>query len=283
MLTVDPIIPALALLVVCLMAAARLARSPLRAAFERERAWWAFHFERLALDTRHAHRSAIAFLLFVLVACLATALLAPSPILAVAAPPALWTARHALAAQRWRRRRDRIQQQLPEALRAIASAVNSGLSLPQAIDNAARSVPDPVRVELRIMSSRYALGDDLSTVIEAARERLQLPDFNLFATALQVGRSMGGDIGLVLNRIANAVESVQLMRGKVRAATAHGRTNLKFLAAAPFLMLAIINVIDPEGVALLFSTPLGWLFLSVAVAMCVSGFLWARRLIRVEV
>ncbi len=283
MLNFDPSIAAVAFLVVALVTVARLARSPLRALFDRERAWWAFHADRLAFDARLASRSAASFLLLVLFAGIATALLAPSPILALAAPPALWSARHLLAAHLWHRRRDRIQHQLPEALRSIAGAVNSGLSLAQAIDHAARTVPDPVGVELRIMSSRYVLGDDLGVVIDSARDRLQLPDFNLFATAIQVGRCMGGDLGLVLNRIAKAVESVQLMRGKVRAATAHGRTNLKFLAAAPFLMLAIINVIDAEGVALLFSTPLGWLFLAIAGALCVSGFLWARRLVHVEV
>ena len=139
----------------------------------------------------------------------------------------------ALIARAWSVRRKQIDGQLPGAVRQMSASVGSGLSLAQAIDLMAQRAPDPIRTEFRLMANYWKRGADYSAIIEEAKRRLALPNFNLFASALIVNQRMGGNITQTLDSLAGALESIDKMKREVHAATSEGRTNIKVLALAP--------------------------------------------------
>jgi tight adherence protein B len=277
---------ALILSLICAAAAAPLAilggRALLLRFHAHEVRWWTTLWDRLSPSPRPAAQHALQFYGGALTAAFVLFLLAPRWWL-VAIVAVAWPIRNWIAGVIWQRRKRQIELQLPEAIRTVAAAVDAGCTLPQAIARAADASVEPVRTELRVMSNRYNLGADLRKTIEAARERLDLADFDLFASAVLVGRDMGGDIGLVLSRIARAIQSVHVMRSKVRAATSAGRTNLKGLYVVPFIFVGMAYFVDPEAVRMLFTTPLGWCVAIVAGTIIVFAVSWARRIINVDV
>ncbi|MBI1337290.1 MAG: hypothetical protein GC164_10055 [Phycisphaera sp.] len=179
----------------------------------------------------------------------------------------------------WARRKARIDEQLPITITFLANSVGAGLSLVQAIERLADQAPFPVRHEFRIMANRYALGMDLASVIEDAKRRLELANFNLFASALLVNREMGGDIAATLRRIARSLERLQELKMNMMAQTSEGRTNIMILAVAPLGLLLLLRFIDAKGVSLLFSTLPGALILLAAAGLTATGVFWAHKLI----
>ncbi len=258
-------------------------RGPLRRFHAQELEWWRTASEKASPTPVPYEQYAALYYAGVVTVAFVCIVLAPRWWMVVPAVGACWVARHLVANVMWQRRRARIEAQLPEAIRSFAAAVNAGCTLPEAIARAATNSPQPIRTELRLMSNRYKAGAPLSDTIEAARRRLDLADFNLFASALLVGREMGGDIGNVLNRIAKAIESIHVMRGKVKSATSAGRLNLKCLYVAPFVFVAMTYFVDPDAVRLLINTPLGWLLLGVSAAIIFGAIAWARRIIGVDI
>lgn len=183
----------------------------------------------------------------------------------------------------WSRRRDLIELQLPQAIRSVANCVGAGMTLVQAIETAAVRSPRPIRSELLIMANRYSLGVDLRGVLDEARERLNLPSFTLFASALLTNRELGGNVAVTLERISKSLESLHQMKMKVRAATASGRTNIKFLSASPFVIFALLFLMDPEGVMLVFTTSMGHAIIGFSGVVTLFAVYWASKIVNLEI
>lgn len=183
----------------------------------------------------------------------------------------------------WANRRKKIEAQLPATVRQMSSSVGSGMTLAQAIERLSSRAPDPIRVEFRIMTGYWKAGSDFTATIEAAKRRLGLQNFNLFASAILVNQKLGGNISETLDRLAGSLEGIDRMKREVRAATAEGRTNIKVLAVAPVIMLGLVALMDADAVALLFTRPVGHLLLAAAGVLTAAGTLWAWRIVHADV
>jgi len=183
----------------------------------------------------------------------------------------------------WNKRRDTINEQLPAAVRQLGSSVGSGMSIAQAVDRLATRAQFPVRMEFYVISNYWKLGADFSTSIRDAKRRLDLPSFNLFASALLVNQSMGGNLTGTLNRLAHSLEEIDRMQREVRAATAEGRTNIKVLAVAPAIILGIVAFMDAQAVGMLFTKPIGQAILALCVALTIAGTWWAWQIVESDV
>jgi tight adherence protein B len=214
------------------------------------------------------------FTIFLIVLVLIT----PNPLIAFALWGLSLLLPRLIANWAWRRRREQIEQQLPAAVLAMSNSLRAGLTLVQALQRLSTQAPEPIRTEFRVMANRYAYGADLETTIREARERLNLPNFNLFSSAVLLNRQMGGDISVTLNRISLSLDKLRQMRKTVEAHTSEGRTNIKVLLVAPILILLMMSVMDGEGVRLLFTTPQGYAIVLTAAAFATTGVYLARRI-----
>lgn len=259
------------------------ARTPLRVWHRRHVDQCTRTLDQVSAPAITPRRLAFAWYLGAAAVTLALLLLAPSAWICTAGVPLAWVARTGVVRWMRRRRRDAIQRQLPDTIRAISDAISAGCTLPVAIASAVERAPEPMRSELSTLLGHYRLGTSMADAIRSAQQRLACQDFDLFAAALLVSLEMGGDICPTLKRIATAIESIQLMRSKVRASTTAGRTNILVLSLTPPVFLLLDYVIDPQAVALMFRSVLGWTILGGACTLCVLAVSWARRIIRVDI
>jgi tight adherence protein B len=183
----------------------------------------------------------------------------------------------------WARRLAQVDLQIPQTVSTLANSMRSGLTLVQGIARLAEQAPEPIRTEFKIMANQYGYGADMETVIRNAKARLNLPNFNLFASALLLNREMGGDISETLTRISKSLDKLREMKKTVEAHTSEGRTNIKVLLVAPLFMLGMMALVMPKGVGLLFTTLPGAAVLLIAGALAAAGVYLARRITKSEV
>jgi tight adherence protein B len=183
----------------------------------------------------------------------------------------------------WRRRKEQIDKQLAPTISAMCNSIRAGLTLVQAVQRLAEQAPEPIRTEFQVMANRYAYGADLESTIREAKSRLNLPNFNLFASALLLNREMGGDVAQTLARISLSLDRLRQMRQTVEAHTSEGRTNIKVLLVAPVAMLLMISTVDWESVKGLFTTSIGYCILLTAGVLTGTGVYFASKITRSEV
>ena len=70
--------------------------------------------------------------------------------------------------------------------------------------------------------------------------------------------------------------------GKVRVLAAEGKLSAYILAALPFLLAAVIQMVNPKYIDILFADPTGFLVVEVAMGMMAVGIflLWRINSIR---
>ncbi len=152
---------------------------------------------------------------------------------------------------RWRQR---IQALLPDTYFLVARSLRAGLSLEQALETVAEHGNPPVAEEFRRSVEQIKLGLTVPVALQGMARRLQLVDFDIFVTVVTLHRTMGGNLTMLLDRVAATTRDRNLFRGYFRAATALGRITALFVASAAPLLFLGYALWQPEFVQRFFDS-----------------------------
>lgn len=181
------------------------------------------------------------------------------------------------------RRAARLENQLVDGITTLASGVRAGLNLVQSLELLARNGAGPLRQEFAQLLREYQMGLDLHQAMRNAADRIGSGNYRLLFTAIEMHRRRGGDAGESLDRIAESIREIQRLEGKLDAITAQGRIQAWMMAVMPVAFLVMLYGIDPDGVTLLFTQPIGRGLLLVIVSLVVAAYLWIRRILDVNI
>lgn len=181
-------------------------------------------------------------------------------------------------------RRQKIEDQLADAMVALSSAIRAGLSLPQSMEILSRQCPHPISQEFQQLYGEYQMGKTMEAALKETKERLESENFALFAAAMEASRQSGGRLNETVERIAHSVRELQRLERKVQSETAHARKSAVYMALAPAFILALYYfAVDPESTVKLFTEVPGQLILATAVMLNLVAYLWARKILSPEI
>lgn len=194
-----------------------------------------------------------------------------------AAAPVLWL---------WQRRSSRLkafEEQFPDALDLVSRAIRAGHALQTALGMAADELTPPVGPEFRKVFDQQNFGLPLREALEALAARVPLLDVKFFVTAVAIQRDTGGNLAEILDNLSRVVRERFKIQRQVRVHTAHGRITGFVLLALPVFLAVALSAINPEHMRPLFQERMGQTMLVATVVMQIIGFIWIRRVIRIEV
>lgn len=158
-------------------------------------------------------------------------------------------------------------KQFPEALDLIVRGLQAGLPVNEAIINVGVEVPSPVGDEFRRVSNDVKLGKTLEKALWDANTRIDLPDYKFFVISLSVQRETGGNLGETLSNLSTILRQRQAMKLKVKAMSSEAKASAYILGALPFVMLALIMMMNYDYGIILFTHPL-------AIKIGLGGMVW---------
>lgn len=202
--------------------------------------------------------------------------------LSVVALPVGWFVVTAYVRWRARSRIARFADQLPDALALVASSLQTGFSLHQALDAVSRDTTDPLRGQFSRAMAENRLGADLEDALDRVATRMDCEDLAWTVMAIRIQRQVGGNLASTLRTTTSTLRERSSLRRQVQALSADGRVSAYVLLALPPLLGLGLLVISPDYVSALWTEPLGLLMLAVATAGMVLGSVWIRQLVRVE-
>jgi len=180
---------------------------------------------------------------------------------------------------RVKRRRRAFAAQLPDLMGSIASALRAGYALSQALDAVARNAESPGREELSRVVTEIRLGRSPSDALAGVAARTASSDFAWAVTAMEIHRDVGGDLGVILDTVAQTARERLHVAREVHALTAEGRVSAAVLTALPPLLVVALVTLSPGYLEPLSDGP-GPALLAVAALMLALGWWWMRRLVR---
>ena len=188
----------------------------------------------------------------------------------------------ALIQIRLKKRLKDIRYQLPDVIELIATSLRAGSSIRAALLQVARQSPRPISQELAVLERMQRIGVPLDSAFDQWSKRLGIEEVGLLAFTVSVSSASGGNLSDALDRLAAAFRQRLMLEEKVDALTAQGRLQAWVMIALPLLLAIVLSLMDFESMAPLWRSNTGLLVLGAVAALEVLGFVWIRRLIRME-
>lgn len=202
-------------------------------------------------------------------------------LLVLAALPPL--ALRALVAGRLRRVRRRFEDELPENVQVLASALRAGHGLSAALGVVTADAREPARREFEWALANERLGMQLEDALSTVAERMQSGDLEQVALVAALHRQTGGNTAEVLDRVHESLRERAELRRMVRSLTAEGRMARWILTALPVVLALAIAVLNRGYLSPLLDTTGGRLLLLLAAGMVVGGSVAIKRIVEIEV
>jgi tight adherence protein B len=182
-----------------------------------------------------------------------------------------------------RRRLRRFEERFPEALDLLGRAVRAGHAFTTGMEMIAKESPEPIAFEFRKTFEEQNFGLPLRDALLNMTDRVPLVDVRFFVTALLVQKETGGNLAEILDNLARVIRDRFRIYREVRTKTAQGRLTAMILIALPPIMMAVLGVINPSYLRVLFEDPKGPTVLAIAGTLQLIGSAIIWKIIHIEV
>jgi tight adherence protein B len=176
-------------------------------------------------------------------------------------------------------RRKRFEDQLGDALSAVASSLRAGQSFQQAMSTIAMDGPDPMAKEFQRVETETRLGRPADEALQSMAERLASKNFEFVVLAVNIQRQVGGSLSEILDMVSDTVRGRVQFARKVRALTSMGRASAYVLVGMPFFLAAIIFLLDRSYIRPLWAQSTGHIMVLIGLISMAMGALVCRKIV----
>ena len=208
-------------------------------------------------------------------------IMAAGPLLGFAAVGAIAIGLHVRSRRRASNARRRREEQLADAVAAIAAGIRSGLSLTQSLAHARDEAEEPLREDLANMVSRIETGVPIREALSGWSEQLDSEDARLIVGVLDLHRRSGGDLPAVLENLVRTLRDRRAAQREVRALTAQARLSAVILGSLPIGFFAFLLLTSRREMLDAMAAPVGRIAVALGLGLEGLAFLWIRRLLEV--
>jgi tight adherence protein B len=177
----------------------------------------------------------------------------------------------------------KFEQQLPEALDMLVGALKVGHSLITAIGELGQDAAEPLAAEFRKLFDEQNFGLDPHTAMTNLALRVPLPDVRMFVAAALIQKESGGNLAEVLAKVAQTTRSRFQLKKQVMVHTAQGRLTGWVLSLMPVGLGLGMYLVNPDGMSVLWTRPIGLKMLYAAAAMIAVGWMIIQKIVRIRV
>ena len=183
----------------------------------------------------------------------------------------------------WTRRIKMLEEQVEEAMIYMSNSFKANPSLPEAMQDVCNSMGPPIAQEFGVMLREYKLGTPLDQALMNMQKRVGSRNLQLAVSALLVGRTVGGNIPKILEDIGQTIRESYRLERVIDTQTAQGRMQAWVMGSAPAVVCGVFYWLDPELVAPLFEEFMGYVIISIALALNIAGVAMILKIVRIDV
>lgn len=186
---------------------------------------------------------------------------------------------------RWldQRRRDKFNEQLPEALATMSNALRAGFSLAQAFDSVVQQGEKPMCEEFAILQQQLRIGMSFEDALESMSGRVGSDDLTLVTTAILISRKTGGNVTEIFDKISDTIRGRMKIERKVKTLTAQGRMQGIVVSAMPVFLGVVMTVLKPKLMIPFLTSLKGMLSIAVMTVLIVAGWWMIKKITKIDV
>lgn len=181
-----------------------------------------------------------------------------------------------------RKRYMEMEGELPEVLRLLCTALESGSSLVMGLRYAANNCNEPLSGELKRTVWDLEAGQSFDEAIRGLRNRTNGAEFAYLSVAMEIQHTSGGSLTEILKSVSLMLKQSAELKDELRTKTAQGRLSSRIVAGMPFALLAIFTIFSPGYLMGFFSSAFGILIFVFALLLEAIGILLVIRALKID-
>jgi tight adherence protein B len=252
-----------------------------RAALQRKKETLKERLARLGTDAgwkSPAHSVILSVMGLMALAVVVPMLLGYSVLIGVAIAAAILVVFWTVTGRRIDQRAALFDRQFMESLGIAARALRAGHPLVGAFQSIAEEIGEPVGSIFGEICQEQALGLDLQDSIRRVADVARNADLKLFATAVSIQMTSGGNLADVMDSLASVMRARIRLNRRVRVLTTESRMSRDTLLALPPLLFLAMNILSPQYVSIMYNTFPGKIMLVGTVISMLFGAWTMSRL-----
>jgi tight adherence protein B len=182
-----------------------------------------------------------------------------------------------------RKRFDKFEEGLPEALDLMVSGLRAGHSLNAAMGLVGRECPEPVGGEFKVCFEEQNYGLEIKNALDNMLARVPLQDLSMVSTAIIIQKESGGNLAEVLDKTSYLIRERFRLKRQVKTHTAQGRLTGWVLTFVPIGLGIAMYFINPEMMSILWHRDIGIKLMWAAVGMIMLGGYVIQRIVDIDV
>jgi tight adherence protein B len=152
-----------------------------------------------------------------------------------------------------------------------------------AIQQMASEAQDPLAQEFSLVLREQRLGVTMEQCLNNLSRRVPTQTTVLVISAMRIASETGGGLAETLERTSQTIRSRLQMEGKIEALTAQGKMQAWVVGSLPILLMLVLNQMEPDSMAMLWHSRIGWATLVVIAFLEVMGVYLIRKITAIDV
>jgi len=183
----------------------------------------------------------------------------------------------------YKKRRKQISDDLLKAIIIMNNAFKSGMSIMQAIEIVKNELDGAIGDEFKKIYLDMSYGLTIETVFDRFYNRVQLDDAKFITTSLTLLNKTGGNIVKVFKSIEREFFDKKKLNDELKTTTASSEFVYKMLLVIPFIICALIFILNPSYFNPLFKTNIGILLLTLILLLYIMYAMIIKRIMRIDI
>jgi len=183
---------------------------------------------------------------------------------------------------KYRLYRNKIENDLLQAIIVMNNAFKSGRSITQAIALVMNEIHGPIGEEFRKMHMEISLGLSLDVVFKRFSNRIQLEEVAYLTSSLTILNKTGGNIIKVFSSIEKTLIDKRKLKLELASLTSSSKMITKILFVVPLVFALFINTLNPSYFLPFFTTDIGLILLFFIILIYILYIIFVRKLMKVR-
>lgn len=145
----------------------------------------------------------------------------------------------------------------PDAIDFIVRGLRSGLPVTESMNMVGGEMEQPIGGIFASIGESVKLGVSLEKALQDTAKKLNLTEFNFFATSIVLQRETGGNLSEILSNLSDVLRKRFMMRMKIKAMSSEAKASAMIVGSLPFIVIGALSVIAPDYLTPLIETTSG--------------------------
>ncbi len=182
-----------------------------------------------------------------------------------------------------RRRLNRFNLQLLDALSGMSSAIKAGFSILQAFESVVKQGLNPIAQEFGLFLHQVRVGVKFEEALRNMEERVGSEDLSLMNQSIEIARQTGGNLTEVFDKIGHTIRERMRIEQRIRSLTAQGRLQGLVVGSMPIILMVLMTMWYPKMMMPFFYSKIGIAVLILVGVLEVFGFIVIRKIVMIKV